>query len=74
MRLEIALPNAYPLAMDRDHTEAPPHWSAELARAEAELARGESVPATLVHNDINRALADLGAEAGDAAGAEQPAR
>jgi hypothetical protein len=74
MRLEIALPNAYALAMDRDHTGAPPHWAAELARAEAELARGESVPAAVVHDDINHALVDLGAEAGDAAGAEQPSR
>jgi hypothetical protein len=40
MKLEIALPTAYPLAMDRNHTEAPPHWASELARAEAKLARG----------------------------------
>jgi len=48
--------------MDRDHTEAPAHWAEDLARSEAERARGERIPASTVHNDINRALAELEAE------------
>ncbi len=48
--------------MDQDHTKTPPAWVEALARSDAELARGELVPAQAVHGDLRQALADMESE------------
>jgi hypothetical protein len=55
--------------MDEDRTEAPAYWVEELARSEEEVARGERVPASVVHEDMLRAIAELEAEVGCTANA-----
>jgi hypothetical protein len=47
---------------DSDHNQAPAHWIQDLADSDAEIARGESVPASVVHAEIKQALAELEAE------------
>ncbi|MEJ0049350.1 MAG: hypothetical protein WDN04_26980 [Rhodospirillales bacterium] len=58
--------------MDRDNAKAPAYWVEELARSDAERARGERVPASVVHDDMLRALAELEAERVE--GAQAPVR
>lgn len=65
--LEIDRSGAHSASMDRDLPEAPAHWIEELARSDAERARGERVPASVVHDDMKRALAEVEAECADGA-------
>jgi hypothetical protein len=63
--------------MERDRTDAPALWLEELARGDDEVARNERVPASVVHDDMLRAIADLDAELAensDAAAPEPPGR
>jgi hypothetical protein len=60
--LEIGLLKAYSGYMDRDHMQAPAHWVEELARSDDEVARGERVPASVIHDDILRVIAELEAD------------
>jgi hypothetical protein len=60
--LEIGLLKAYLGCMDRDQMRAPVHWVEELARSDDEVARGERVPASVIHDDILRVIAELEAD------------
>ncbi len=51
--------------MGRDTIGASAFWAEELARSDQEVARGELVPASEVHDELLRAIAEL--EAGIAA-------
>lgn len=52
--------------MRQKATEAPSHWVEELAKADADIARGDVVLASVVHEHLRQALAELEAElAGD---------
>jgi hypothetical protein len=55
--------------MDGDHTEGPAYWVEELARSDDEVARGERVPASVIHDDMLRVIAELEAEFADKAAA-----
>jgi len=48
--------------MDKDHTEAPAYWTEELARSDDDVARGNIVPAHVVHERLKAAIAKLEAE------------
>jgi hypothetical protein len=45
--------------MDQAIDQSPPGWAEALARGAAELARGELVPASDVHDLIRTALTEL---------------
>jgi len=47
------------IGMDQAVDKAPPGWADIVAIGEAEFARGESVPASVVHDMIRTALAEL---------------
>ena len=61
--LETRIGLAHLEGMDHAVNQSPPGWAEALARSETELARGERVPAHIVHNDIGAALAELASEA-----------
>ncbi len=48
--------------MDRDQTPAPAFWAENLARSDEDIARGDIVPAHVVHDRLRTALAELEAE------------
>jgi hypothetical protein len=48
--------------MDRDQTEAPANWREELARSDEDIARGDVVPASIVHDRLRTAIEALEAE------------
>ncbi len=58
--------------MERDQTEAPAHWAEQPNRSDEELARGERVPASVTHDEMLRAIAELEAELADEAEAPDP--
>ena len=61
-RVEIGRAQGHNAGMNGDRPEAPGYWVEELARSDAERARGERVAANVVHDDMLRALAELEAE------------
>jgi hypothetical protein len=48
--------------MDRDQREAPTNWREELARSDEDIARGDVVPASVVHDRLRAAIEALEAE------------
>jgi hypothetical protein len=48
--------------MDRDQTQAPAFWAEDLACSDEDIARGDIVPAHVVHDRLQTALAALEAE------------
>ncbi|PPQ27090.1 hypothetical protein [Rhodopila globiformis] len=57
--MEIPIGISYLSSMDKSVNQSPPGWAEQLAVSEAELARGETVPASAVHDVIRAALAEL---------------
>jgi hypothetical protein len=48
--------------MDRDQTEAPAKWQEELARSDEDIARGDVVSASAVHERLRAAIEALETE------------
>ncbi len=48
--------------MDEQQTEAPPFWREELARSDADIARGDVLPAATVHDRLRVAISVLESE------------
>ncbi len=61
--MEIARGNAHSNVMDKERTEAPAFWHEELARSDVDIARGDVVPASVVHEKLRAAIKALEDEA-----------
>jgi hypothetical protein len=75
--LEMRAGNAYPFAMDDNPTPAPvpTGWLEALARSEAQLAAGLTVPGEAVRQRLHAALARLEAKhAAEGPGHDAPPR
>lgn len=60
----------YLASMDKPVNQSPPGWAEQLAIGEAELARGETVPASQVHDAIRAALAELEGDTAQSGGTQ----
>jgi hypothetical protein len=60
--LETTTNKAHTQPMDSTPLDRSADWADELARSDDELARGERVPASVIHEDLRRALAELDPE------------
>jgi hypothetical protein len=60
--LETTTTTVHTQPMDSTPLDPSADWADELARSDDELARGERVPARVIHEDLRRALAELDPE------------